>query len=278
MKRSRNGFTLIELLVVVAIIALLISILLPSLQAARNRAKAVACASNLKQQGLALTYYVHETGFYPADHYQPNSGPRWMIAWLPRIRKYMQYDDNIFWCPAAPPEFKWHPTPQDGYSGSFKDVAVAYGYRHGEEPFLAGGREPFFSYGYNASGSTEDFTRVCYGLGMHTKDSFRGDEPGNSEVREPDVVRPAEMIAIADSAGDGQTDTEISGTRRRLTTYPSTRHFGGSEVLFADGHVFYQRLEQLVGKLDGNGRQIAFDEAILRRWNNDWKGHIEDWR
>ncbi|HUO09289.1 MAG TPA: type II secretion system protein [Phycisphaerae bacterium] len=55
--RSTNGFTLIELLVVVAIIAVLIAILLPSLGKARDQAKRAACAANLHGMGLALMTY-----------------------------------------------------------------------------------------------------------------------------------------------------------------------------------------------------------------------------
>lgn len=57
-----RGFTLIEVLVVVAIIALLISILLPSLAAARNQAKLVTCQANLKQIATSITSYQTEYG------------------------------------------------------------------------------------------------------------------------------------------------------------------------------------------------------------------------
>ena len=63
-RRHRRGFTLVELLVVIGIIAVLISLLLPSLHQAREQAKRAQCLSNLKQAGNAML--VHEV-----DQQQP---------------------------------------------------------------------------------------------------------------------------------------------------------------------------------------------------------------
>src|ERR1700710_1360622 len=69
------GFTLVELLVVIGIVALLIGILMPVINAARERANRVKCGSNLAQIGKSLlAYAIDEHGAFPRGIYNPATG------------------------------------------------------------------------------------------------------------------------------------------------------------------------------------------------------------
>ena len=86
MKRKSAAFTLIELLVVIAIIALLMAILMPSLQRVKKQAKAVACQANLRQWGTIFSIYMDENDGYFI--YGDSSGQwRWVLQSNPRERK-----------------------------------------------------------------------------------------------------------------------------------------------------------------------------------------------
>jgi prepilin-type N-terminal cleavage/methylation domain-containing protein/prepilin-type processing-associated H-X9-DG protein len=93
---SRNAFTLVELLVVIAIIGILVALLLPAVQAAREAARRMSCSNNMKQVALGMHNYENSFKTYPVGAYGCCYGT-WIEAILPYTEQQAiadLYDDN----------------------------------------------------------------------------------------------------------------------------------------------------------------------------------------
>jgi prepilin-type N-terminal cleavage/methylation domain-containing protein/prepilin-type processing-associated H-X9-DG protein len=85
-KRKCSAFTLVELLVVIAIIGVLIALLLPAVQAARESARRASCANNLHQIGVALQSFHNDHKKLPPSRYF-NGYPTWFAIILPHVEE-----------------------------------------------------------------------------------------------------------------------------------------------------------------------------------------------
>jgi len=124
--KTKPNFTLIELLVVIAIIAILASMLLPSLNAARDKARAIQCTNNQKQLGTVTSLYVDDHKGYMPDNSVPASSTVTSAKWATFLWSYTTREEivsdfaylkqlpggsyepklGMFFCPAVRGSFK----------------------------------------------------------------------------------------------------------------------------------------------------------------------------
>ncbi|MFO0788566.1 MAG: DUF1559 domain-containing protein [Pirellulales bacterium] len=116
MRSRRSAFTLVELLVVIAIIGILVALLLPAIQAAREAARRTQCQNNLKNVALAVLNYESSRKILPAGTVFPkltngivdptiqgnvDFGPSWIVLILPQLENQQLYDSFVFKNPST---------------------------------------------------------------------------------------------------------------------------------------------------------------------------------
>lgn len=245
---ARRGFTLIELLVAVAIIAMLIAILLPAVQQAREAARRLQCRSHLKQCGLALQNYHDVHGAFPIGNV-PGTHFAYQSMILPQLDQTSLYGLMNF--SAAGTCFDWKATlAPDADPGNFL-VPV---YVCPSDP--NSGRRTTTSTGVyiptnylGVSGSLPiDFDGALYS-GSHT--AFRDFTDGTSmtlmvgERGIPTALDRGWPICAYGDSGDGETDNVLStfdGLEMGVpdsfhNMYFWSYHPQGVHFLFVDGSV-----------------------------------------
>jgi prepilin-type processing-associated H-X9-DG protein/prepilin-type N-terminal cleavage/methylation domain-containing protein len=248
------AFTLVELLVVVAIIAILASLLLPSLSKAKAKADLAVCRNNLRQIHITVQIYLGDYSSYmPA------------AIWGEQLGQEMDMRLNI--------DSSGRVIPRTG-------IYACPGYNRMPGVYGAWGISAYTAYAYNATG-----TGLVPG---HAHNDL-----GLSITPESRVIHPSDMIESGDSAlvppitGQdpslnlgvallevGLSDTALRsgadqrgdpGVALRLAAY-RRRHSGLFNIMFCDGHV-------------ESGKPPRFfearDQSVSRRWNNDNLPHLD---
>ena len=254
-RNSRRGFTLVELLVVIGIIALLISILLPALAAARSAGASTASLSNLRQLSIGLIMYKNDfKGSYPVHSSPSTQKPR--TRWADMIYPYMK-NTAVYMSPLLTDDEKIRmnkpfahtcdPTtgnPIDGETIYFG----GYGYNY---HYLGNARTPGGVAPYHAKDKSIKSSQTIAIADTHGSKNGGADWTSEGVY----VIDPPLMSITLGSKGSRKSSAAPGGGQYGYTggsdgdpahrATPAERNRGKVNAVFCDGHAESMKLKQL---------------------------------
>jgi len=224
-----RAFTLIELLVVVAIIGILAALAVPSVMGALASGKQVACASNMRQIGIAMYTYATDHDFLlPETSHTAAAGQTWIAV----LADYLDHVDKVRICPADPKG------AQRLAAGGTSYILNSFLFVPEMDPFGEPIGGPSNDLSAIASPSSTMMAFIC--------SDQTGIGPGNDHTH---------------SSGWSSWSAIVSdiATDRFSSTRNADRTAGSSNYLFADGHVEKIRAKALKARADA-GENIAMPQ------------------
>ena len=215
--KTYKRFTLIELLVVIAIIGILASMLLPALNMARNKARAISCMSNLKQLGTATQMYVDNFNgnYYPLRATMP--GPCYGVTWKGFLAT------ELGWAPTSSVPNK---LPIDRQAKVFDCPSNSLAISKSIKSTYAD--RTYQSYAYNyLYFSSSTWGAVKQNMFKHPAKSFYIGDTNDDPLKAAIATHYYVLHGAASAAKLGN------------------RHTGGPNLLFGDGHVGWMKYAEI---------------------------------
>ncbi len=251
MKRQKKAFTLIELLVVISIIALLVSILMPALNRAKEQAKNVLCLTNVRSLSIGYQMFNDENDEKGVTY---NSNGQNNL-WLEQVAKKLSNIDEVRYCPST------RDNQVVATTGHIAGSAKEYWGWYDSSP--EGSSISFGSYGLNGwlyndsdlSGITANWTKNKFGKGA-----------GMKHTAEVPVFFDSVWIDAWPNHGDTvAADFDLDQTSQSLPNNMMcrlmvNRHSGNLPVSFVDGHI----------------EEIALKRMWSLKWNKNFQRFHED--
>ena len=206
MSKPKRGFTLIELLVVIAVMSILIALLLPAVQQAREAARRTQCRSNLKQIGIALHNYVEAHSMLPPFFISRSGNPsriadldkgaNWLVFILPYVDQAPLYKSWDFDIPASQNSGRSTKLPLYMCPTDPQSTGIPCSY--------AGGEWARGNYGMNVSPCN-------FGVSGSPGDPLGGIGGSNYAVRLADIVDGTSNTVAADELRAGMNEHDLRG-------------------------------------------------------------------